>query len=249
MANEKLGPPLNIDKYLGKAKNRIHQVGIELEGGWKTLAGGTVRPEHDGSVKFGAHPDKYSIQYLGEVASPALPPKEYPEWMRLYYPTHVNETCGMHVHVSTITAFAYQRLMVNKPHSFPATMIEYIRRWAEAEKLPKGHTIWPRLENKNEFCQHTFQAEDQCKASSKDYDHHRPGHRYSVIAYRWGTTRTLECRLLPMMETADQGVRAVAEVIRITNAFLAATAAREPKKRIVVMDDDQGVVEERRSYV
>ncbi len=247
---DELGSPLNIDRLLGKAKNRINLVGVELEGGWYKLPG-ELKPQRDGSVSFNDS-DPYEkvvlIKHIGEIPLPPLGVKEFPATMKLYYPSYVNKTCGMHVHLSTNKAFSYQRLMVNRPFSYPATIVEYISRWAKAEKLPKAHPIWPRLENKNEYCQHLFQAEEQIKTTEKDFNHSRVGHRYTVIGYCWSRYRTVECRLLPMMETAEQGIRAVQEIISITNAFLAISKEREPKLKSQVNEDDLEV-NERRSYV
>lgn len=252
MAGEKFGPHLNIDNYLGRAKNRINLVGVELEGGWFQIPHGR-RPDRDSSVQFGLPTDDQNkiglITVAGEIPLPPLGVKEFPATMKLYYPSYVNQTCGMHVHLSTNKAFSYQRLMINKPYSYPATIVEYIRRWAKAERLPTSHPIWERLDGKCEYCQHVFHADEQCKTASKDFDHHRNGHRYTVIGYCWSRYRTLECRLLPMMSTYDLGVKAVNEVINITNAFLAASKDREPTKRVSIQDDAYGDVSERRSYV
>lgn len=248
---EKLGPYLNIDKYIGKAKDRINKVGVELEGGWKTAPNGRA-PDRDGSVHLGPGDDPQKvlqIAHIGEIPLPALGMKEWPAAMKLYYPFLVNHTCGMHVHLSTKGEFAYQRLMVNRPFSFPATVVEYISRWAVKEKLPPHHPIWPRLKGENEFCQHVFQAEEQVKTINKDFDHHRVGHRYSVIGYCWSRWKTLECRLLPMMDTPAQGIRAVQAVIDITNGFLAASKEKEQKHITAVSDSDDYCPEERKIYV
>lgn len=253
-AGEPLGPALDIDRYLERnIKNRINLVGVELEGGWNKLPG-EYHIQRDGSVRFGAAGDDLAkialIKHVGEIPLPPLSTKEFPSVMKLYYPSYVNATCGMHVHLSTNKAFAYQRLMVNKPYSYPGTIVEYMTRWAKREAgLNKAHPIWARLAGKNEYCQHVFHADEQTKTSSKDFDHHRPGHRYTVISYCWGRYKTLECRLLPMMDTAEQGVRAVQEIVNITNAFLAASREREPRLKATVTDGDDIHVSERRSYV
>lgn len=253
MAGEKFGPPMNIDRYLGRAKNKVAAVGVELEGGWKTLPAGNVRPIRDGSIVFrpGEHVKVMELQHVGEIPLPPLTVEKLPDVLQLYYPYYVNKTCGMHVHMSFRTPFSYQRLMVNQPYSFPATIVEYIKRWAEREKLPNTHPIWERLEGKCEYCQHIFHAEEQAKSSNKDFDHHRHGHRYTVIGYCWGRYKTVECRLLPMMETKEQATRAVMEVVNITNAFLDSIAGyREQKKSAKIIEsEDDAVVLERRGWV
>lgn len=250
--SEPLGPPLNIDKFLGKAKNRLNLIGVELEGGWYKMPD-DLHPLRDGSIHFGIPGDDVNkvglIKHIGEIPLPPLGLKEFPKILKLYYPSYVNATCGMHVHLSTLKAFAYQRLMINQPFSYPGTIVEYMRRWAKKEDFDKKHPIWPRLEGKNEYCQHVFQADEQAKTANKDYDHHRDGHRYTVVSYCWSRYKTLECRLLPMMETASQGVRAVQAIIEITNAFLAASREKESRIRVTVEETDDVFVEERRSFV
>lgn len=250
-AGEKFGPPLNIDAFLGRAKNRINLVGVELEGFWFRVPHGR-QPDRDTSVRFvdGDDPNTTAlVTCAGEIPLPPLSVSAFPATMKLYYPSYVNGTCGMHVHLSTNKAFSYQRLMINKPYSYPATVVEYVKRWAAREKLDAKHPLWGRLKGENEYCQHVFHADEQVKSANKDYDHHRNGHRYTVIGYCWSRYKTLECRLLPMMKDYEQGVRAVQEVINITNAFLAASKDREPKQRITIGEDAYGDVSERRSYV
>lgn len=249
MSAERLGPPLNIDHMLGKAKNRLNLVGVELEGGWAKLPG-ELRPQRDGSVIFSdIDISLHMLRYFGEIPLPPLGVKEFPATLKLYYPTAVNGTCGMHIHLSTLKAFSYQRLMVNHPYSYPGTIVEYMRRWAENAKLAKSHPIWDRLKGKNEYCQHLFQADEQVKTERKDFDHHREGHRYTVVGFCWNRLRTLEVRLLPMMGDAETAISAVQEVVSITNAFLAVSKDREPRLRVRVVDDNDLEVEQRRSYV
>lgn len=257
---EKLGPFLDIDRHLAKAaltgrdalKNRINLVGVELEGGWTKLQG-ELKPARDGSVfQHGFNPLDANItarlKHVGEIPLPPLSVREFPTTMKLYYPHYVDQSCGMHVHLSTTKAFAYQRLMINRPYSYPGTIIEYIKRWAVREKLELKHPIWSRLRGESEYCQHLFQADEQAKTANKDFDHHRPGHRYTVVHFCWGRYKTVECRLLPMMQDAEQGVRAVQEVINITNAFLAASKEREPRLRSSVVEEADDYIVERRSY-
>jgi hypothetical protein len=253
MAAEPLGPFLDIDHVLGKAKNRINLVGVELEGGWKKLPKGNLVPVRDGSINFACRTDPVEIvellTHIGEIPLPPLGVKEFPPILKLYYPTYVNATCGMHVHLSTMKTFAYQRLMTNAPFSYPGTIVEYMKRWATAQKLDAKHPIWHRLAGRNEYCQHVFQAEEQVTKASKDFDHHRSGHRYTVVGFCWSRLKTLECRLLPMMDTAEKAVSAVQEIINITNAFLAASRERELKLRSKVIDSEDIEIEERHNYV
>lgn len=56
-----LPPHVEIDKYLGKSKQRVHRIGIELEGGWTKLPEG-VRLTHDGSVRI-QNPELTTMQH------------------------------------------------------------------------------------------------------------------------------------------------------------------------------------------
>lgn len=218
--------PIQIDKILEKEpKNRVVLVGVELEGGWDALPKGT-QVIRDGSVTF-HHP----INIIGELPSPPLQLGEtFRKWMKLYYPPHINATCGMHVHMSFKHALTYQATM--RPE-YPATIIAYVAKWAaDKANLPLDHPIWPRLKGQSKYCQHIFQANEQALSNAKDFNQERQGHRYTIINYPWAQHTTVECRLLPMMATVTQGIEAIEEVVKITNAFLLATAAKEPKLKI-----------------
>jgi hypothetical protein len=237
-----LGKIIDISPVLHKALNRIALVGVELEGGWDKLPKGTS-PVHDGSVRF---PDQM-INIVGELPLPPEPVNEFPARMQAYFPHHVNETCGMHVHMSFRTALSYQRLMTP---DYPATVIEFINRWAKKEKLDKYHPLWPRLNGMSEYCQHKFHATEQAGRTNKDHERRAEGSRYTVINYCYSRHSTIECRLLPMMANYELSLRAVNEVLAITNAFLSlASKKSEPKVRSKHVCDEDGIHEYRRIVV
>lgn len=238
-----LPKPINIDRALTLVrehphrKGRIKCLGIELEGGWNTLPRGTTLVR-DGSVHVRA-------EHVGELPSPPLEVGEWEKWVRKFYPSIVDASCGLHVHTSFLSPFSYQRLLTPL---YPATVVGYFKRWAKKEGLPLDHPIWPRLAGKSRYCQHTYHAEGQILSRGKDYDQERVGHRYTVINYCWGTHSTVECRLLPMMGDVDLAVRAINELMAITNAFLIATAKREVKVEAIV-ELEGGVEEETMIHV
>lgn len=276
---------IDLDKVLGKARNYIYRVGIELEGGWKTLPDGCRGLTHDGSVVIQADAEpltpvqmrreqqtiqrqldrgdittrmaQQAINNLtrgrtpdlqqGELPSEILEVEKFPAWMRTFYPSHVNASCGLHVHMSFLQAIYYQRLMTP---AYPATIVKYVASWAKGEGLPADHPIWARLSGKSEYCQHRYFA-DQQATSPKDHDRRRVGHRYTVINYCHREHGTIECRLLPMLDTAEQGIRAVQNVLNITNAFLHAYRRKEVrhKQEIVVRGGDERISESRQDYV
>jgi hypothetical protein len=213
---------VDIDDLIDKAKQRIYLVGVELEGGWRKPPANHV-VQRDGSVSFpapasAAEQKKYPA-LIGEVPSAPMQPKDMEKWVLESYPIAVNDTCGMHLHMSFRSALTYQRLMVEE---YPATVIEYVRRWAETKDFPKTHPIWSRLGGKSEYCQHVFCPDEQALAQLKRYDHHEKGHRYTAVNYRYGRRdgSTVEIRLLPMFEAATTAVEALKLLMKITNAFL-----------------------------
>jgi hypothetical protein len=237
----KLTTPINLDKTLkGKIRQRVYRVGVELEGGWDSLPKGT-RVVRDGSIHFDLPP-----LHVGELPSPPYDLETLKLWLRQHYPPHVNITCGMHVHLSFKTAFIYQRLM---SPAYPSTILAYMTRWATDEKLGSLHPLWERLRGNSIYCQHQFFADEQVRRPEKDYDRSREGHRYTVVNYPYSRTSTLECRLLPMMDTPELAIRAIEEIVKITNAFLVASAKREETVKAGHLVDDEMLKEERRSYV
>ena len=224
-----LNKPINLDRIRKIRGGRVTKVGLELEGGWdrEPLTRLGIKLEGDGSVKF-EDPTKPIPHQKGELKSHPMPPVELENWVKIYYPQHINKTCGMHMHMSTKYALYYQMLMTVE---YPSTIVKYMKEWAETNKLPPEHPIWDRLAGKSKYCQHIFTADDQVLTARRDFDQNAKGHRYTVINYCHKRLGTLECRLLPMMETADLAVSALNEILSITERFLVAQAVKEPKIR------------------
>lgn len=220
----KLGRPIDIDKYLGKVKNRVYKVGVELEGLWPNLDP-NIHLDVDTSVQVPAPPGSPNAR-TGELVSEPLEPIRVGLWMKRFYPPVVNHTCGMHVHVSFRDARHYG--LLTDP-AFQPTVIAYFTRWAEREGFPPAHHFWARLRGESPYCQIKHWPGMQMVPQKKDHDRNRPGHRYTVINYPFNVNRTIECRLLPMMETKEQGVRAVKHFLEITNASLVALREKEIK--------------------
>ena len=244
-----LGVPVDLAKYLGergKIRNRIEKVGIELEGGWNQVntdaKNGRFVP--DSSVC------QLNFRNVGELVSLPIPLKgDYKpvdKWLVDNYPDGLNHTCGLHVHMSFDSAINYMRLL--RPE-FPATVVKIFSDWATREKLRLDHSLWERLQGKSIYCQHQYQGDDQLANNRKDYDKGRKGHRYTVINYAYNRTGTLECRLLPMLDTVDQALSAVHELLDATNSFLIATARRESKLKAEVSDDSRITRESHDIYV
>lgn len=209
-------------------RNRVALVGVELEGGWTVIPKGLRREDfvRDGSLDplQRAHPEAFVM----ELPSPPLEPAAMETWMRANWPQVVDAHCGMHIHVSFKTSLAYSRVVREE---YPGTIIEEFKKWATEEQIPKTNPIWDRLAGNSVYCQHKFFGDLQIQNRTKDRDQRRPGHRYTVVNFCWGRQiPTAECRLLPMFEDVEQGIRALRHLIAITNKFLAATARQGRRK-------------------
>jgi hypothetical protein len=229
--------------------NRIQAVGVELEGGWDTFPKlKDFRQDHDGSVRFkeprmieqfdaGGRrvvvPEPGSPPYpkwIGELVM--YPPKavgQAAEWITRCYPPYVNETCGLHVHMSFYYKLNYSRLMTPE---YTTQMIQEIRAWGERNNIPTNHALWRRLDPRDEItqqhCAHIFLGDKQAAINKKDYSSRGKAHsRYTAINYCALQHNTVECRILPMFEKPEQAVSAVHCVIDTTNRFLSKMRQRE----------------------
>lgn len=250
MAEEK-HEPLNLDSYLEKKlRNRVVLSGVELEGGWKQgqMPPGITSPVRDASV-FKHLGDEGGVvrtnkpgYYFGEIPIGPYQVGYLPRAMKRYWPLLIDDTCGMHVHMSFETAYQYGLIMDSS--AYQDTIQEYLIRWAKEENIPADHCFWERIKGNNEYCQKKFWPLSQMQQSEKDYDHHRFGHRYTMVHYCWQRKKTVEVRVLPMFEDFDLSVRAVKRVIQITNAYLLATNKSRPKAGHKVRLESGDVYEE-----
>lgn len=239
---------------VGKFKDRIGTVGIEIEGAWTTIPQG-LRITRDGSLDDwynGTLAQKgFRPNQVGEVQSPPIEPRLVPEWMKKYYPQLIHDCCGLHVHMGMKNALCYMRL---GDASYLPTVVEYFKRWATEEGLDQAHNIWPRLRGENRYCQHKFYFDEQVVKREKEFanwgrDRQPDGHRYTAINYCFGRLGTVECRLLPMFDSSERAIRAVQKLLWITNAYLVATAKKESKEVAEAKVEDGYVREEHRVVV
>lgn len=241
-----LKPSMAVELQMGsKVKRRILAVGVELEGGWVD-PDGRLSIDRDGSVQIDARwtaEDEVRYQTstgeerdrlrrkrleagrmrVGELQSQQMPPNHVHEWIMTHHPTQVNQTCGLHVHMSFKDPSHYNRLVTP---SYPATVLKYLAEWGERMKVPSAHPLWNRLAGRSEYCRAVYCDTEQIHRKRKDFDHHSKDSRYTVIAYHWSRLGTVECRVLPMFEDPEQSANAVEEVIKITHHFLASSKSR-----------------------
>lgn len=235
--------------------NRIKLVGIELEGGWQEpvsgeeiIGDGSVHittqaesiPMMDPGTSWTDSPRMITVppkaRYKGEVVSRPMFIALIEPWVRRCYPSYVNETCGLHVHMSFEHKLNYSRVMVPE---FTTHMLESLKGFGSRDGIPLDHHFWRRVGRSDdpwtlEHCEHHYRGDRQVLMRRKDYQSRgTPNSRYTAINYCYnmgenGHPRTtVECRLLPMFETADQSIRAIMAVVNATNGFLAHTRERE----------------------
>jgi hypothetical protein len=172
--------------------------------------------------------------HAGEIPSPVLELKKLGDWMRKNYPHHVNKTCGMHVHMSFRKALHYSRLMVPE---YQVTMVNYLSKWAMENGIEKTNPIWDRLAGKNTYCKLEFCADIQAGKINKHYDHGSMGNRYTAINYCHGQHGTIECRILPMFKDVETSLKAINQVIDITNACLKVNVKKEEVLTAALIED------------
>jgi hypothetical protein len=178
----------------------IHKVGIELEGRWDTRPAGFT---YDGSVG--------GFQTLGgavgEVPSPPLTLDEVNPWLDANYPDEVNQSCGMHVHVSVESKAEYSLLMSHAAQ-LERDLIKNVKDWATEREIIPRHPLWERLAGRNRYCQMgTHGVENQTRARTKI------NARYRMLNFCWRLHGTLEIRLLPGFKKKHLGIEAVQTVI------------------------------------
>lgn len=238
---------IRIKKHLDNieaVKNRIALVGVELEGGWTKLPE-KVTLDSDGSVFDHGRLAPAGVQLaIGELPSRPMPPASLAPWMRKWHPTHVDHTCGLHLHMSFNDIRYYEALKIPE---YTETLAHYLELWAKEQGLPKEHEIYQRLAGKNQYCIKEFWADEQIRTDRKSYNRDRPGHRYTAVNYCYGQHGTIEYRALPMFPDPEQSIRAVRHVLDITNATLLTLArksdgklARE-KRKFAVEFEERGV--------
>lgn len=254
------------ESLLGKVRNRVAFVGVELEGGWIKLPRGVDGLVRDGSVSFPELPAPAQLQravlnaitteertqarnavsrwvatqpaapqHIGELPSPVLKVQDLHGWLQAHYPSHVNKSCGMHLHMSFNTLLTYQRLMTNE---FEGVMLNLLAKWGHEEHLGPKHPLWDRLAGKSNYCTVGNKHIDaQARIASKSYSHSGVN-RYTAVNYSYGTHGTIELRVLPMMDTVDLAYSALWRAISITNAFLLTQVQREKPEVVHVADSN-----------
>lgn len=152
---------------------------------------------------------------IGEIASQPLKTKDIEPWITDNYPDEVNDTCGLHVHVSLKNNIEYMFLMNGAFHSY---YLEKMIAWGEKNKINEGSEFWKRIEGQNEYCMKTFNPREQ-----RDGE----GERYGQLNFCYAKHGTLEFRMLPCFHKKTIAVKAVKETVKIVNSFLRSMPKRQ----------------------
>lgn len=181
------------------ARRRIKAIGVELEGGWDSPPPNELH--RDGSVTVNAN-------YVGEVSSSPLHDLAAMEtWVRANYPTRVNNSCGLHVHLST-NELNYSRLMEPEFNQFfEGRMAEFLSIGL-ASGRPGYDLLRQRFQGLNQYCQKKFIPAQQLFLKDR-YGDTATHPRYAQLNFCYGRHGTLECRMFPCFPSVDDGVAAV----------------------------------------
>lgn len=202
------------------------KAGIELEGAWNdlrqsslvALVGDRGQVKGDGSVT--ARPSSPTgVGFAGEVASnPYRTISGLAKMVERCYPHVVNSSCGMHVHTSWEVK-DYLRL------ARPDFLLFFAQKWRaylRTADLTANEKVWlsNRLRGSNSYCR-VNEAQD-AELGIMDQ-----GDRYRQLNFCWGRHKTLECRLLPMMESKEHAMHAVEYLLALYEEYLSTSAQLE----------------------
>lgn len=193
----------------------LDRIGIELEGAWNC---NNQPPElkEDGSVTVSGETtcelddcDNCSgdILFDGEVCSDFDSLDQAGYWIMNNYPNDVNDTCGLHVHLST-SKVNYSRLM---DQNFASQVLSSFEKWGRRLNI-QNESFWDRLENGRSYCEKVFCPDLQIRGS---------GGRYTQFNYQaYSKHGTLEFRLLPMFQNENIAIKAVNHYIKTVQRYL-----------------------------
>ncbi len=211
---------------------RINKIGVELEGGWDSDKDGNPisasgepmedRIGHDGSVKG------FSCPHYGEAPSPAGSIDETLAWMKKYYPSHMNQSCGFHVHVSFKNLLSYQRLMDTPFWEF---FQKELKAYGKERGFKPSHPFWERVNGNSHFCTATHNPDGQVERRGKG------DHRYTQLNYSFADHNTLECRVLPGFEKVEDAIHAVKWLCNLYEGYLE-KLPREERKTLNFTEKD-----------
>lgn len=208
--------------------NIIDKVGIEIEGGWDWACLPDAEIKRDGSVRFS------SDVKIGEIVSrPYKGSNILKAWFFKNYPTHTNETCGIHVHISFLQTAFYTALT---DIAFKDYFIQGMQKWGQENKIDPIHAFWYRLAGNNQYClNNNWNPETQISSTSKNSS------RYCIWNFCHSLRGTAECRLLPTFKDHEIAWSAIQHIISLVKDWCL-TYKYEYENSVVEVEDESPVI-------
>lgn len=128
-------------------------------------------------------------------------------WVREHYPTTVNSSCGIHVHISTPH---YQLLLDPLLTEY---LIQQLELWGKRASIT-NNSFWTRLGGSCHFCAKAYDPHSQIYCTGKS------GGRYTMINYCHSLHGTVEIRVLPAFKQSKIAVSAIHVVLSTVNKFI-----------------------------
>lgn len=159
---------------------------------------------------------------VGECISPPYSIEEIRDWISSNAPDKVNNTCGLHIHVSMKNDGDYLKLADKEFYNF---FLDWIKKWARDVGIPASHEFWDRIEGRNKYCMPTFQPELQM--TLKDKHPENKAIRRTILNYCFNFVKedgmprkTLECRVFPAFNHAGYIVLALEAFVKCIETYL-----------------------------
>lgn len=185
----------------------IAYAGVELEGAFHFEDEDERRFHEDGSVNYDLCCGDECC-FVGEVSSS---PKDslaaVRRFVRNFYPEHVDGSCGLHVHLSTFSPATYSLLTHRAYHD---GLLSSLYAYGKEHSVPDE--FFERLGGQNAYCERCFNPDGQL---------YRDDSRYTAVNYAaYRCHGTLELRVLPAFDYADDAYDVVEHVLTWTNSYI-----------------------------
>jgi hypothetical protein len=180
-----------------------------------------------------AYNDNWAI--VGEWVTKPIPfTRSFTRFGRIVedsYPEGVNDTCGGHFHVSYKNELIYGMAMDQDMYE---GLCSHLQSWARRELNKNGELkMKRRLEGSSNYCRVGFNPEQQMYGNAD---------RYLQLNYAYGKHGTMECRILPMFDSAEVYVKAVKEATSYIEDWLKTHMIQETPKAEIYDRDINGQI-------
>lgn len=144
------------------------------------------------------------------------------------YPDSVNDTCGGHFHISYKNLLIYGMSMNQDMYE---GLSAHLRAWAHKSLNKNGEKkMQRRLEGSSTYCRVGFNPEAQVNSNAD---------RYLQLNYCYNKHGTMECRILPMFDTAEVYISAVKAATSYIEDWIKTHMIQErPKAEVFKRDFD-----------